>query len=623
MLRNIRRFFRDYKQFGLVLIAIITSVSLDLAGFDTASKWLLGATAVINVLPLLWGMWQDLQSGKYGVDILAATAIITSVVLKEYYAAMIIVFMLTGGEALEDYAENRAKVELSSLLSRAPKKAHILRGRKEIEVPIKDVKAGDKLIVRPGEVIPVDAVIIEGETSIDESSLTGESLPQDRKPGDTLLSGAVNVDGVLVIRATDTAEHSQYQQIIKLVKSAASTESPFVRLTDRYSIPFTIVSFGIAGFVWFISGDPMRFLQVIVVATPCPLLLAAPIALISGMSRAAKHGIIVKTGSSLERLAEVRTIGFDKTGTLTIGQPQLDSVKSFNNYKSDEILTYSASLEQSSNHILARAITEAARAKNLKIIKSKGLQEFPGRGMSARIGGKSVVVGKLNFLLDRGIVIPKSFDSKSIKTTATYVGVGNDLAGILTFSDQVREESAGMLARLKKLGIKHTLMVSGDNQTAANAIARKLGIETVIAEALPGDKIRAIENVKHRPVAFVGDGVNDAPVLTASDVGIALGARGSTAASESADVVIMLDDINQVAKSVEIAKKTFSIARQAIIVGIGMSIVLQIIFASGRFSPSLGAALQEVVDVAVIFIALRAHGSFKKPKLALPRLQKA
>jgi heavy metal translocating P-type ATPase len=623
MLRNIRRFFRDYKQFGLVLIAIITSVSLDLAGFDTASKWLLGATAVINVLPLLWGMWQDLQSGKYGVDILAATAIITSVVLKEYYAAMIIVFMLTGGEALEDYAENRAKVELSSLLSRAPKKAHILRGRKEIEVPIKDVKAGDKLIVRPGEVIPVDAVIIEGETSIDESSLTGESLPQDRKPGDTLLSGAVNVDGVLVIRATDTAEHSQYQQIIKLVKSAASTESPFVRLTDRYSIPFTIVSFGIAGFVWFISGDPMRFLQVIVVATPCPLLLAAPIALISGMSRAAKHGIIVKTGSSLERLAEVRTIGFDKTGTLTIGQPQLDSVKSFNNYKSDEILTYSASLEQSSNHILARAITEAARAKNLKIIKSKGLQEFPGRGMSARIGGKSVVVGKLNFLLDRGIVIPKSFDSKSIKTTATYVGVGNDLAGILTFSDQVREESAGMLARLKKLGIKHTLMVSGDNQTAANAIARKLGIETVIAEALPGDKIRAIENVKHRPVAFVGDGVNDAPVLTASDVGIALGARGSTAASESADVVIMLDDINQVAKSVEIAKKTFSIARQAIIVGIGMSIVLQIIFASGRFSPSLGAALQEVVDVAVIFIALRAHGSFKKPKLALPQLQKA
>jgi heavy metal translocating P-type ATPase len=623
MLKKIRRFLRDYKQFGFVLVAFLIGVILDLAGYDTASKWVLGVTAAVNVIPLLYGMLEDLRSGKYGIDILAATAIITSVVLKEYYAAMIIVFMLTGGEALEDYAENRAKYELTALLSRAPKKAHVLRGRKEVYIKISDVSVGDKLIVRPGEVIPVDGIILEGQTSIDESSLTGESLPQDKNPGDTLLSGAVNIDGVLTIRATETAEHSQYQQIIKLVKSAASTESPFVRLTDRYSIPFTIVSFSIAGFVWFISGDPMRFLQVIVVATPCPLLLAAPIALISGMSRAAKHGIIVKTGSSLERLAEVRTIAFDKTGTLTLGKPKLDTVTAYNAYSKDDVLSLAASLEQASNHVLAQAIVEAAQKKSLKLPKAKNLQEFPGRGLNATANGKQIAVGKLDFLQEGGMTVPASFDTKKITSTATYVSVGDKLAGVITFIDQVRPESAGMLARLKKLGIRHTMMITGDNKSAAAAIAKKLHIENVISEALPGDKIRAIELAEHKPIAFVGDGVNDAPVLTASDVGIALGARGSTAASESADVVIMLDDINQVAKSVEIAKKTFSIARQAIVIGIGMSIVLQLIFATGRFSPSLGAALQEIVDVAVIFIALRAHGSFKKPKLNLAQLKQA
>jgi heavy metal translocating P-type ATPase len=412
MLRKIRRFFRDYKQFGLVVVAFIIGVLLDLGGADTAAKWVFGITAILNVIPLLWGMWHDIRSGKYGIDILAATAIITSVILGEFYAAMIIVFMLTGGEALEDYAENRAKYELDALLRRAPKKAHVLRGRKEVDLPIKDVRVGDKLIVKPGEVIPVDGIILEGESSIDESSLTGESLPIDKKPGETLLSGAVNMDGILTIRATETAEHSQYQQIIKLVKNAASTESPFVRLTDRYSVPFTIVSFGIAGFVWFMSGDPMRFLQVIVVATPCPLLLAAPIALISGMSRAAKHGIIVKTGSSLERLAEVRTMAFDKTGTLTVGKPSLHEITSFKPFTKEEVLALSAALEQGSNHVLARAIVEDARKRNIKIPKVKSLQEFPGRGLTAHFGGKHVSVGKRDFLLDQGVTFPNNFNPK-------------------------------------------------------------------------------------------------------------------------------------------------------------------------------------------------------------------
>lgn len=613
MLKKIRRFFRDYRMFGFVVLVTLGAIILDLVGWDTISKWVLIITSVIAIVPLIIGMWRDVQSGKYGIDILAATAIIASLILKEYYAAIIIVFMLTGGEALEDYAENRAKVELDALLKRAPKKARLLRGQKETEVPVKEIRVGDKLVIRPGEVIPVDGQIMEGRTSLDESSITGESVPINKNEGDIILSGALNIDGALVIRAIATAEDSQYQQIIKLVKNAASTESPFVRLADRYAVPFTVLSFALAISVWVLSGDPMRFLQVIVVATPCPLLLAAPIALISGMSRAAKHGIIVKTGSALERLAESRTIAFDKTGTLTYGKPQIKSIQAFAPFKKEEVLSFAAALEQGSNHVLAEAILNQANRDNLRLAKPKQLQETSGNGLSAVASGRDVLVGRLDFLIEESVELPARFNAKSIKTTATFVAINGKLAGVITFSDHIRENSKSMLARLRVLGIRHTLMITGDNEVTATAVANKLGITEVVAGALPGGKIRAIESVVHRPVTFVGDGVNDAPVLTASDVGIALGARGSTAASESADIVVMTDDISQVSKSVEIAKKTFSIARQAILIGIGMSFVLQLIFATGRFSPALGAVLQEIVDVTVIFIALRAHGSFKQP----------
>ena len=614
MFKKVTRFFRDYKHFGFVAVAAIISLGLDFAGYDPIAHWILGTVALLSVLPLLWGMIDDLRTGKYGIDILAATAIITSVVLREYWTAIIIVFMLTGGEALEDYAERRARVELDALLNRAPKKAHVLRGRKVIDISVKQVRVGDKVIVKPGEVVPVDGIIIEGESSFDESSLTGESLPTNRKVGEDLLSGALNIEGAVTLRAIHTAADSQFEQIIQLVKNAASTESPFVRLTDRYSIPFTIVSFAIAGTAWAISGDPVRFLQVIVVATPCPLLLAAPIALISGMSRAAKHGIIIKNGSSLERLAEVKTIAFDKTGTLTHGTPVVGIITEFKPFKRDEILSAAASLEQDSTHILARAIVNEARDKNLKVVKAKQLKELPGHGLSGRVGKSNVLAGKLSFLKENDVSIPDDFNMEDLKTTVTFVAIDNKLAGIIAFSDEIRAESKPMLTKLRSLGVKNFLMVTGDNKSAATSVAKTLNITQVVYEALPADKVRALEDAQPGPVAFVGDGVNDAPVLTASDVGIALGARGSTAASESADVVIMLDDIGQVAKAVDIAKQTFKIAKQAILIGIGLSIAMQFVFFTGRFRPVIGAALQEIVDVLVIFIALRAHGSFRKSK---------
>ena len=371
MFKKLGRFFREYYQFGWTVIAIIIALGLTFAGLSRAAHILLAATAILNTIPLVWGMIQDVRHGTYGVDILAATAIVTSVILGQYWAGIIIVLMLTGGEALEDYAENRAKSELSSLLDNAPKKAHIIRGRKVIDVVVSNVKVGDKVLVKPGEVVPIDGIVIDGNSTFDESSITGESLPVEKKLNEAVLSGSIAIDGTITIKATHTAADSQYEQIIKLVKAAASSQSPFVRLADRYSIPFTILAFFIAGGAWIMSGDSMRFLEVLVVATPCPLILGAPIALISGISRAARHGIIIKNGGAIERLADVKTVAFDKTGTLTIGKPSVKKVTAFGKNKISDVLSYAAALEQNSNHVLAQAVVNEAASRKLKLPKTK------------------------------------------------------------------------------------------------------------------------------------------------------------------------------------------------------------------------------------------------------------
>jgi heavy metal translocating P-type ATPase len=615
LLKKFAVFFKEYKQFGFVIVSVIVAFALQLIGLNTAANIVLAASAFIMLVPLVWGMIQDIRVGTYGVDILAATAIIAAVLFREYWTAMIIVLMLTGGETLEDYAEQRAQYELTALLERAPQKAHLLRGNKEIDVPVSKVQIGDKLIIRPGEVIPVDAVIISGISDIDESSLTGESLPVNKTVGQDILSGAINIDGALTVKSLKSAEDSQFNQIIKLVKAAQSSKAPFVRMADRYSIPFTLMAFTIALGAWALSGESLRFLQVLVVATPCPLILGAPIALVSGMSRAAKHGIIIKNGSALEQLARAKTLGFDKTGTLTKGLPTVKNIKTYGTFKREEIIRVAASLEQNSNHVLASAILNIAKEEDIKLTKAKHVKEIAGKGLSSHLSGKDVLVGRFSLLQQENIKLPTKFDDSKISDTAAYIAIDGALAGIITFGDELRPETKTTLEKINKLGIKHLLMVTGDNQRTADTIAKQLGIETVVADALPGDKLIAMENAAHRPVGFVGDGVNDAPVLTAADVGIALGARGSTAASESADVVIMLDNIEQVAVGVDIAKRTIRIARQAILTGIILSTILMFIFATGKFAPIYGAAIQELVDVVVIVYALRAHGSWKKPKL--------
>ncbi|HVC36166.1 MAG TPA: heavy metal translocating P-type ATPase [Candidatus Dormibacteraeota bacterium] len=607
VLKRIRRFGWQYKLFSLALIALVVGLILVIARYYLAAKWVLGSIALVESLPIVWDMWQDLRAGTYGIDLLAVTAIVTAVALGQDWAALLLVIMLTGGESLEDYAEHRAKSELDALLKRAPQMVHVIKGRKILELRASAVHSGDKILIKPGEVVPVDALIIEGIANFDESTLTGESLPQVKQVNDQILSGAINLDGAVTAKALRSAAESQYQQIIKLVRSASASKAPFVRLADRYSIPFTIASFAIAASVWLISGHAIRFLEVIVVATPCPLILAAPIALISGMSRASKFGIIVKTGSALEKLATAQVIAFDKTGTLTYGKPSVDRVLVYGNHSRGSVLGFAAGLEQNSRHVLARAVVDAAIKQGIKINKAKHVKEISGLGIEAKHGGKDILVGRLSLMEARAVQLPASFKRGMVQQTAAYVAVNGQLAGIITFKDELRSESSSTLSRIKNLGIKKTLMITGDNQATASAIAKKLGITDFQADALPADKLKAIEKVQQRPLVFVGDGVNDAPVLTAADVGIALGARGSTAASESADMVIMLDDISRVASALEIARRTFFIAKQSILMGIGISLVLMLIFATGKLPPLFGAIIQEVVDVVVIFNALRAH----------------
>ncbi len=611
MLKRVTHFLREYRQLSFALIVAVIGLILDLANYNGAAHWVLGTGALALTIPLVRDMVKTLQAGHFGIDVLAATAIITSVVLHQYWAAIVIVLMLTGGESLEEYAEKRAKNELTSLLARRPKKAHLLKGRKSTDIKASEIKTGDKLVILPGEVVPADAVILEGSTSLDEASITGESVPVAKSVGDDIVSGSVNLDGQLTVRALHRAADSQYEQIIKLVRGATSSQAPFVRLADRYSVPFTAIAFFVAGAAWFATGDAIRFLEVLVVATPCPLLLGAPIAIISGMSRAAKHGIIIKTGSALEQLAAVQTIAFDKTGTLTAGRPVVDTVTTYNQHSELAVLQAAAALEQGSTHVLATAIINKAIAKKIKFQSAKQVKEVSGHGLSGRLSGKDLLVGHLSLIKQADIELPKELKAKKFSQTVTYVAIAGELAGTITFKDEIRPEATKMLSRLRKAGIRKFALITGDNEASAVSVAQKLNIVDVYPDCLPAEKMQAIEEMD-APVAFVGDGVNDAPVLTVADVGIALGARGSTAASETANVVIMQDDISKVASGVEIAKRTLFIAKQSVLVGIFLSLGLMAVFATGKFTALQGAIVQEFVDVAVIILALRAHGAVSK-----------
>lgn len=563
------------------------------------AKILITVTGIIMSVILLKGMIDVLRSGNFGVDILAISAIAATLAVGNYWASLIILIMITGGDSLEDYAQKKARKDLKSLLDNTPKIAHKKIGNDLNDVPVDDIQIGDIIIVKPKETVPVDGILLSDEVLLDESSLTGESKPVSKLKGNSLWSGSLNGSGAITIQVSKLAKDSQYQQLVQLVHNSEKEPAHFVRMADRYALPFTIVAFLIAGISYLITRDPNRIAEVLVVASPCPLILAAPIALISGMSRSSRNGVVIKSGTVIEKLDKMKAIAFDKTGTLTKGDLAMDEILPENLFSKEELIDLVASVEQQSSHILAISIMKNIGSKNIPL--ATDLKEIEGKGVEGKVNGKLIKVGKLNFVTNQSIQI------KSEKTSL-FVSVNDQYVGEITFSDEVRPEARQTIAQLMKMGIRKIMMISGDKQSISETIAKEIGISEVYAGCLPEDKLKILKSVSDdfRPIVMVGDGVNDAPSLTVADVGIAMGAKGSSAASDSADVVILKDNLEKVSDTVIISRETMKIARQSVFIGIAVCTVLMLIAAFGLLPALLGAGLQEVVDVISITSALRA-----------------
>ncbi|WP_430601935.1 cadmium-translocating P-type ATPase [Enterococcus sp. DIV0724b] len=591
------------KHLTKLIITIITGIlALVFEFIFHQPTWAFGIiviTGSVMAFSMLVEMVKTLKSGKYGVDILAITAIIATLAVREYWASLMILIMLTGGDSLEDYAAKKANKELRALLDNSPQKAHQSINGTLIDIMVEKVAIGDDLLVKPGEIVPVDGRVTKGVSVVDESSLTGESRPVNKKIGDSLMSGSINGDSSLTMKAEKSAADSQYQTIVKLVKESEAQPARFVRMADRYAVPFTITAYVIAGAAWFISKDPTRFAEVLVVASPCPLILAAPIALVAGMSRSSRNGIVVKTGTTLEKMAEAKSVAFDKTGTITKGVLSVDKIVSTSEISADNLLILAASAEQESSHILARSLVSYASSSVLK--KVSELEEVTGSGVKAIIDGKIIRVGKPTFVSQQKI-------EEVANQTIIYISQDNHYLGYITFTDSIRPEAKETMNQLRNLQVNHLLMLTGDHQQVADDIAKKVGISVVYAECLPQDKIDVLKQLSDdlRPVIMVGDGVNDAPSLAIADIGIAMGAHGATAASETADAVILKDDLEKVSIAVKISKDTMKIAKQSVLIGILICTVLMLIASTGIIPALFGAVLQEVVDTVSILSSLRA-----------------
>lgn len=599
----------------LVLILGIIGAVLDfffakpMIGNFALSEILIDLFGLYVALTMAIGMIKAIEGGRWGVDVLAIIAILSTMAIHDYWASWMILVMFTGGESLEDYATSQADKELRSLIKNSPRQANKMQNGQLVATNVEDLKIGDHVLVKPGEQVPIDGQIVEGSSSFDQSSLTGESTPVDKKVGDLLMSGSINGDSAVQVKVTKLAKDSEYQTIVALVQSSEARPAKFVKMADRYAVPFTIISLIIGIIAMAMSKwDFVRFAQVMVVASPCPLLIAAPVALVSGMSAMSRHHIIVKSGPILEKLAKAKTFAFDKTGTLTQNKLQIGEVKAFNGFSAKEMQSLAASVEQQSNHIIAASLVKDTPKEQILPVSS--LKEITGQGVQGEVAGKTVKVGKLNFVCSNE-------NEKAVDGTAIYISINDQYAGYITFKDQIRPETPATIARLRRQGAKEIMMLTGDHENVAKQISKAAGINDgeVKANLLPKDKIAAIRNVtnENRPVVMTGDGVNDAPSLTAADVGIAMGAKGATAASESADCVIMVNDLSKINDAVAIGKHTMKVANIDVLTAICIVIILEIIAATGIIPAFIGAILQEVVDLITICLALLAKTEPKNP----------
>jgi heavy metal translocating P-type ATPase len=591
-----------------VLAGLAAGIALQVAGYPAYAAIAWAAASLPVALHVAIGVIRSLLGGRLGVDVIAFASILGALVLDEAAAAAVIALMVAGGEALEAWAEGRAQGALTELLARAPRAAARISNGEITEITLDAIAPGDLLLVRPGETVPADGILEDAGATLDESMLTGEPLPVSLNQGTRLRSGGVNAGGAFRLRASAGAAGSTYAAIIRLTQAAAQSRAPLVRLADRWAIGFILLTALLAGAAWAITGDPRRALAVLVVATPCPLILAAPIALVAGIGRAARRGIVVKGGAALERLARIRTVIFDKTGTLTPGRPRLAGIEADPSLGRDAALRLAAALAQASTHPVSVALVATARARGFDLPVPEAVEETPGGGLSGQVDGKTLTLGSEGFLIGRSMGPENGLFAAALVSAAgsvAWLAVEGRAAAAFIMADGLREEAPRAVRALRQLGIERIVMVTGDRAAAATPIAAALRLDAMLADRDPAGKLTALK-AERGPVAMVGDGVNDAPVLAAADVGIAMGAHGTAAAAEAGDVVLLADRLDRAAEAIAIARRARRIALQAILLGMGLSILAMMAAALGWLSPLAGALLQEGIDVAAILYALRA-----------------
>jgi heavy metal translocating P-type ATPase len=596
---------------AIALLGLAAGILARLAGHpDFANAFWAGATVPVAA-GLVVSIVRDVLAGRLGVDAIALLAMVGALALGQPLAGAVVALMYAGGNALEDFAVARAEKDLRALVDRAPRLAHREKDHAIEDVPVGDVAIGDRILVRAGEVIPVDGIVGSDSATIDESAVTGEPIPVRRTKGAPISSGALNAGEAFHMVAASTAGESTYAGIVGLVDAAQAAKAPFVRLADRYALFFLPFTLAVAGIAWLWSGDLVRGLAVMVAATPCPLILAAPVAFIAGVAQAARRGILIKGGAPLEALARAHTVLFDKTGTLTVGGARLLSIEVGPNQNADEILRLCASLEQASQHVVAQAIVATALERGLALTMPQTVRETAGSGLQGIVEGKRVSAGSYDIVF--GHRSPDAWASRATRRAAwrsalvVFLAIDDRPAGALLLADELRADTPRAIRTLRAAGVARIGMITGDRAAAAQTIGAALDLDCVLADRVPSDKVDAVRTEKRlSPTVMVGDGINDAPALAAADVGIAMGARGASASSEAADVVILADRLDRVGEAIVIAQRARRIAVESIGVGMGLSILAMLAAATGWLIPVAAAIVQEAIDVAVILNALRA-----------------
>jgi heavy metal translocating P-type ATPase len=600
----------------LLLLTTLTLLAGGIAQLAHKSDWASicwAAGSLVMALVLLVEIVRRLARREAGVDLIALLSIAAALFFQQTLVAAVIALMLASGRILEFFTQQRAERELRALVDRAPRVAWLQENGNLRQIPVEQIQPHQTLLVRLGEVVPVDGRLLSPTAILDESALTGESLPVTRLEAELLPSGVTNVGTPMLLTATRTAAQSTYAGVVRLAEAARQSRAPFVRLADRYALFFIPLTLLIAGLAWYLSGDSLRALAVMVVATPCPLILAVPISIMSGISRAARRGILIKDGVTLEALAEVKQVFLDKTGTLTSGHARLQSIETNGALDPQRLLSLAASLAQASTHPISQAIVEAACQRGLPLSVPQAVEESPGSGLCGLIDGLRVRFGTLSFVQNESPVgdwaatMLRRMDY--LACSGSFVEVDGALAGLLIFSDKLRRETPLTLRRLRNRGIERIVMLTGDRVETAEMIALSAGIDELRAGLSPGDKVRAVQDAcQHASTLMVGDGINDAPALAAANVGVAMGASGATASAQAAGVVLLVDRLDRLVEALDIARQTRHIARQGVLAGMGMSVLAMGVAAFGYLPPLVGAVVQEGIDVVIIFNALRALG---------------